>query len=118
MTASSEEMGEIVAKFVTNHKLVDKHLALAYRASLKMAKDAEDGIKGGMIAKGLEAKGFLAKHRELPGLIAHAADFAADLHIAGTDIATANGVDVGTIDNVGGVPFPQPDFHTEGGGGR
>ena len=61
-------------------------------------------------------KQFLAEHRELPGIITHAAAFAARLHNTGTAIAEDNGVDLGSVTSVGGVMLG--GFHAEGGGGR
>lgn len=99
---------EIVSAFVADHAIVDKHLAAAYRAALRMAKNVEEGIKAGML-KPLQAKSFLAEHRGAAGKIADvAADFA-DLHVIGTEHAKANGVDLGSLTSVGGVQLlPQP----------
>lgn len=103
--AKTRSPEDIVAAFVKNHALVDKHLAAAYQAALAMAKDTEEGISTGMMSDALDAKDFLATHRELPGLIARSASFAADLHKRGTAIAKANGVDLGSVTTVGGVLF-------------
>jgi len=107
---------EIVSSFVDKHALADRHLALAYRAAIQMAKDTEDGLKIGMVPNGLEAKRFLAAHRSAAGKIAEAALFLAELHVTGTELARANGVDLGKIKSVGGVDLPQPDFETMDGG--
>lgn len=107
---------DIVAEFVVNHEIVDKHLAKAYRAALRMAVEVEAGLEIGMVPNGLEAKKFLAAHRSAAGKIAEAALFLAELHVTGTELARANGVDLGKIKSVGGVDLPQPDFETMDGG--
>lgn len=106
---------DIVASFVANHALVDKHLAAAYRAALKMAKDTEEGIKVGMVSQ-LDAKSFLARHRAAAGDIAAVAATFSDLHVSGVAIAKANNVDLGTLTTVGGVALPVPEFSTMDGG--
>lgn len=100
-----KEPEQIVADFVKDHALVDKHLAIAYKAALRMAKNAEEGIKIGMVRQ-LAAKSFLAGHRAGAGEIAAAAATFADLHIIGTEHAKANGVDLGSLTSVGGVQLP------------
>lgn len=111
----AKEPADIVASFVANHALVDKHLAAAYRAAMKMAKETEDGIKAGMVTQ-IEAKLFLAQHRAAAGEIANVAALFAELHKSGTAIAKANGVDLGNLTTVGGVALPQPEFTTMSGG--
>ncbi len=106
---------EIVSAFVTNHALVDKHLAAAYKAALKMAKDVEEGIKAGMSTQ-IEAKSFLAQHRAAAGSVAEVAAIFAELHRDGTESAKANGVDLGRLTTVGGVALPEPEFTTMDGG--
>lgn len=95
---------EIVASFVKNHALADKHLAAAFKAAERMVKDVDEGIRANMVTQ-LEAKLFQAKHRAAPGLIATAATALAELHIEGTAIAKRNKVDVGKLTSVGGVPL-------------
>lgn len=112
MTKTPEQ---IVADFVKHHKLAERNLHNAYAASLKMAKGVEDGIKAGMV-RGLDAKSFIWKHREAVGKIAEAAAFLADLHKDGTAIAQTNGVDLGSLDSVGGVTIPVPEFSVMDGG--
>jgi hypothetical protein len=107
---------DIVASFVENHALADKYLAKAYRAAMRMAVEVEAGLEIGMVTNGLEAKEFLAGHRTAPGKIAEVALFLAALHSHGTELAKANGVDLGKIKSVGGVDLPQPDFETMDGG--
>lgn len=111
----AKEPSDIVAAFVANHALVDKHLASAYRAAMKMAKDVEEGIKAELVTQ-LDAKLFLAQHRAAVGEIAKVAALFAELHKTGTEIAKANGVDLGRLTSVGGVQLPEPDFTTMGGG--
>lgn len=106
---------EIVEAFVKNHALLDKHIAAAHKVAQKMTKDVEEGLGLGMV-RGLEAKSFLAGHRKLPGVVADAALFAAELHTQGTKIAQDNGVDTGSLTSVGGVTIG--GFTTMGGGGR
>lgn len=96
---------QIVSAFVKDHAIVDKHLAAAYKAALRMARSAEEGIKIGMV-KQFEAKSFLAEHRAAAGEIAAVAAVFADLHIIGTEHAKANGVDLGSMTSVGGVQLP------------
>lgn len=111
----AKEPADLVASFVANHALVDKHLAAAYRAAMKMAKETEDGIKAGMVTQ-LEAKLFLAQHRSAAGKIADIAAIFAELHKIGTEHAKANGVDLGRLTTVGGVQLPEPEFTTMSGG--
>lgn len=106
---------EIVSRFVKNHELVDKHLALAYKAGLAMAKEVEEGLKAGMVA-GIPAKTFLAAHRAAAGEIAAVAERYANLHELGYAHAQANGITLGRITRVGGVDLPQPEFTTMDGG--
>lgn len=95
---------EIVANFVRNHALVDKHLAAAFKAAERMVKDTDEGIRANMVTQ-LEAKLFQAQHRAAPGLIAAAAAAFAELHIKGTELAQRNKVDLGKLTSVGGVPL-------------
>ncbi len=111
----AKEPADIVAAFVENHALVDKHLAAAYRAAMKMAKDVEEGIKAGMTTQ-IEAKLFLAQHRAAAGDIADVAATFAALHSQGSGIAQRNGVDLGRLTTVGGVELPQPEIVIMGGG--
>lgn len=115
MSKKSNEPADIVARFVKNHALVDKHLALAYRAAQAMARDVEDGIKAGMTTQ-LEAKSFLADHRAAAGDIASVASTFSALHVKGVEIAKANGADLGSLTTVGGVALPVPEFTVFGGG--
>lgn len=96
---------EVVGAFVKDHALVDKHLAAAYKAAIRMAKNVEVGIVMGMV-KQLEAKSFLAEHRAAAGEIAAVAETFAELHIIGTGHAKANGVDLGSMSSIGGVSLP------------
>lgn len=95
---------DIVASFVKNHALADKHLAAAFKAAERMAKDVDEGIRANMVTQ-LEAKLFQAQHRAAPGLIAAAAVALAELHIKGTELAQRNKVDLGKLTSVGGVPL-------------
>lgn len=96
---------DIVSDFVSNHAIIDKHLAAAYEAGLRMAKQVEVGISAGMVTQ-LAAKTFLAKHRAAAGRIADVAAEFADLHVTGTEHAKRNGVDLGSLISVGGVALP------------
>ncbi|MGA1801496.1 hypothetical protein [Rhizobium sp. HT1-10] len=110
------EMQDIVAAGVKEQALIDKHLALAYKAAGRYSKVVENAVIAGMIPKALDAKKMLAESRVLPGKIAEAAVLGAELHISGTAVAVANDVDLGSPVSVGGVKIG--GFHTEGGGGR
>ena len=109
-------MEEIVQLGVKNQALIDKHLTLAHKAATAYAeKVIAPAIEVGMFGKALEAKLMLAQARSLPGKIAEAAKLGAELHISGTAVAIANGVDdLGSPATVGGVTIG--GFHTEGGG--
>jgi len=96
---------EIVSAFVKDHAIVDKHLAAAYKAALRMAKNVDEGIKIGMVTQ-IAAKQFQSKHRAAAGEIASVAAVFADLHVIGTEHAKANGVDLGSMTSVGGVSLP------------
>lgn len=113
MTTKTPE--EIVSDFVSNHAIVDKHLAIAFKAAQRMAEDVEAGIKAGLSTQ-LEAKSFLAAHRAAAGEIAAVAYNFADLHITGTEIAKRNGVDLGRLTSVGGVQLPEPEVSVMDGG--
>jgi hypothetical protein len=81
-----------------------------------MAKIAEEGLKLGMIADGMEAKDYIWSLRAALGKIADAGKAYAALHPTGTAHAKANGVDLGKITEAGGVKLPQPEFTTMDGG--
>lgn len=101
--------------------LIDKHLTAARKAANQYADAIETAIETGMFSSRLEAKRMLAEARALPGKIAECAQAAADLHISGTALAVANGVDLGTVATVGGIAWPEPaegEMTTFGGGGR
>lgn len=116
--AKTPTMEEIIQRGVKEHALIDKHLELARKAAHRYAEQVvKPAVEVGMFPKALEAKKMLAHARSLPGKIAEAALHGADLHISGTAVAAANGVDdLGSPATVGGVTLG--GIHTDGGGGR
>ncbi len=95
----------IVERGVKAQALIDRHLAAAHKAANAYAKVIEDAVRNGFYANGLTAKYDLAHARSLPGKIAEAAKLGAELHLAGTQLAKDNEVDLGTVEKVGGVDF-------------
>ena len=93
---------EIVERGVDAHKDIDAELTSAMEAALRLIKATEDGVRAGLV-KPLQGKKILAETRMLYGMIARAANHAADLHIQGTKIAKEAGVDTGGLTSVGGV---------------
>lgn len=107
---------EVVSDGVDAQALMDRHLTKAIKAAERYGKAIEGAINTEMFSSALEAKLMLAQARALSGKIAECAAEAARLHISGTALAVANGVDLGSVTTVGGVPFP--GMSTMGGGGR
>ncbi len=93
---------EIVERGADAHKDIDADLTSAMEAALRLIKVTEDGVRAGLV-KPLEGKKILAETRMLYGMIARAANHAADLHVKGTKIAKENGMDTGNLTSVGGV---------------
>ncbi len=118
---TQEEKQKIVEKGVKAQALIDRHTAGAYKAALQYAKVIEDAVKNEFFTDPLEAKRMLAEARALPGMIAKAAEKAAELHQSGTKLAIDNDADLGSVTSVGGVDFVRRDdgmVHPMGGGGR
>jgi len=107
---------DVVAECVTAHAEADKFLARAYRSQLKLLDAVEEGLELGMVSDGMKAKQFIWGHRQALGIIAAAAKALADLHPIGTELAKANGVDLGKITEAGGVRLPQPEVSVFDGG--
>jgi len=82
---------------------IDKYLTKAYLASQRLASITEDGVELGMVTKAIAAKQIIAEARAIPGLVAKAANAAADLHAKQTKICQDAGVDVIPPSSVGGV---------------
>lgn len=111
----------IVERGVKSQALLDKHLASAHKQAKAYEKVIEAGVSNGFFSSGLEAKLHLAKTRMIAGKIAEAAALAAELHIVATQVTTDNGVDLGSVTTVGGVPFVKRDdgmMSPMSGGGR
>lgn len=93
---------EIVEAGVAAQALVDKHLALAYKAAGRLVKVTEAGVTQGMV-QGIAAKKIIADARSGQGAIAAVAAHFATLHQAQTTASIAAGADLGSVTTAGGI---------------
>jgi len=107
--ATQEEKYKIVERGVNAQAQINKYLAKAHKAAEDYADVIADAVENGFFASGLTAKRDLSHARTLPGKIAEAALVGAELHILGTQLATDNEVDLGSVTSVGGVDFVKRD---------
>jgi hypothetical protein len=97
-----KDMNDVTAAGVQAQSDIDQFLDKAYKAALRNIEVTEKGVEFGMV-RALKGKKMIATARKLAGLIAAAAECAAELHIEQTAACVANGCDTGALTSVGGV---------------